>query len=141
MGHPIEQLMDEHRVIERVLDTLTSAGQHDVPTGFYEKAIDFIVRFTDECHHGKEEDRLFPLLAKKGIPHEGGPIGCMLHEHDIGRTHVRNMKQYLAVGDIPSLRNESLQYVDLLRQHILKEDSVLFPMGLGTLSHEELTLM
>ena len=63
---------------------------------------------------------------------------CMLHEHDIGRTHVRNMKQYLAVGDIPSLRNESLQYVDLLRQHILKEDSVLFPMGLGTLSHEEL---
>jgi hemerythrin-like domain-containing protein len=34
----------------------------------------FLKEFADRCHHGKEEDFLFPALEKAGIKKEGGPI-------------------------------------------------------------------
>jgi len=30
-------------------------------------------------------------MMKAGIPSEGGPIGVMLAEHEMGRKYVRNM--------------------------------------------------
>ena len=52
---------------------------------------EFFRLFADQCHHGKEEELLFPLLEQKGIPRTGGPIGVTLHEHEEGRALVRQM--------------------------------------------------
>ncbi len=49
--------------------------------------------FADQCHHGKEEDLLFPAMEAAGIPRESGPIGVMLEEHNIGRQYVRGMAE------------------------------------------------
>jgi hemerythrin-like domain-containing protein len=35
--------------------------------------MEFLSVFADTCHHGKEEDFLFPGLEAAGIPNEGGP--------------------------------------------------------------------
>ena len=51
--------------------------------------------FADKCHHGKEEDVLFPELEKAGIARQGGPIGVMLHEHVSGREFIRRMSEAL----------------------------------------------
>lgn len=138
MRDPIQELMDEHRIIEKVLAALTTAANQEVSLEFYEKAVDFIANFADKCHHGKEEERLFPVLEEKGIPRETGPIGCMCDEHEIGRGHVQRMRELIKGGDLEGLRRESLNYVELLRSHILKEDNILFPMGRGVLSEVEL---
>ena len=138
MLDPIQELMDEHRIIEKVLTALTSAADQEVSLEFYEKAVDFIANFADKCHHGKEEERLFPVLEEKGIPREAGPIGCMCDEHEIGRGHVQRMRELIQGADLVGLRRESLNYVGLLRNHIQKEDNVLFPMGRGVLSQVEL---
>ena len=138
MGDPVQELMDEHRVIEKVLTALTAAAEQEVPLEFYERVVDFIVKFADGCHHSKEEDRLFPLLEARGIPRDGGPIGCMCEEHDIGRSHVKRMRESIEAEDRASLRRASLEYVALLRGHIQKEDQVLFPMGLTALSEKDL---
>jgi hemerythrin-like domain-containing protein len=53
-----------------------------------ESIIDFIQLFVDKCYHLKEEGSLFPAMVEAGIPQEGGPIGVMLTEHDLGRGHV-----------------------------------------------------
>jgi hemerythrin-like domain-containing protein len=133
-------LMDEHRVIERVITSLEAATNElqqggTVRPGFYLDAVDFIKGFADGCHHKKEEGVLFTAMAAAGMPTEVGPIAVMLAEHEQGRAYTRGMRQgaeRMQAGDV-SARAEVIQnargYAALLRQHIAKEDGVLFPMA------------
>jgi len=135
---PIEELMNEHRVIEKVLDALVAASDRDMPLDFYRKAVEFITHFADGFHHAKEEGELFPMLEEKGIPRRMGPIGVMCEEHEVARAIVSRMRECIEAKDTGGLRSASLEYVALLRSHIQKEDQVLFPMGRGCLSGNEL---
>ncbi|MDP3880421.1 MAG: hemerythrin domain-containing protein [Dehalococcoidales bacterium] len=135
-----EELKKEHRVIERVLtiigeaDVRESEGK-DLPAEFFPKIIDFIRNFADRCHHGKEEDNLFPAMEQRGIPRQDGPVAIMLMEHDEGRGYVRGLDeaaQRLAAGDKGAMReamDNALDYAGLLRQHIEKEDNILYRMA------------
>jgi hemerythrin-like domain-containing protein len=133
-------LMDEHRVIERVIASLEAATNDlaqgkAVRPGFYLDAADFIKGFADGCHHKKEEGVLFTAMAAAGMPTQTGPIAVMLAEHEQGRAYTRGMRQAterLQAGD-QSARADVVRnargYAGLLRQHICKEDGVLFPMA------------
>jgi len=134
-----EILMDEHRVIERVLTALEkAAGRVEsglMRPGFFVDAAEFIKGFADGCHHKKEEGVLFVALVAHGVPDRDGPVGVMLAEHEQGRAFTRAMHaaaQKWDAGD-PLARSEvarnALGYVALLRQHIFKENNVLFPMA------------
>jgi hemerythrin-like domain-containing protein len=74
-------------------------------------------------------------MEAAGVPKKGGPIGVMLEEHEEGRRLTGGMRaaaEKLAAGDEAArdeVQRNALGYVDLLRQHIMKEDSVLFPMA------------
>ncbi len=137
---PAEVLKNEHRVIETVLAclekvaaTCESARTLDRPVA--EDIIEFLRNFADGCHHGKEEKVLFPFMESKGFPREGGPTGVMLHEHDQGRWHIREMASAIekaAQGDrecMERFHRNATAYCQLLRMHINKEDNVLFPMA------------
>ncbi len=145
---PTQVLKDEHRVIEKVLDATERALRHDsIDRSFFEKALDFFRNFADGCHHAKEEDELFPVLEKLGIPRDGGPIGCMLKEHEEGRSCVRVIADNLeaAAGGnrtaVEAVRQAAENYIELLRQHIQKEDNVLFVMAEQALGPEEQKLL
>lgn len=142
-----EQLRDEHegtklmlRILEKVVAKL-EAGQ-DVDTAHLDQILEFITVFTDQCHHGKEEEFLFPALEEAGIPKEGGPIGVMLREHDMGRSYVRGMTDAAAQykkgdrGVATRFAEHAKNYLRHLSQHIEKEDKVLFPMADTYLSQE-----
>jgi hemerythrin-like domain-containing protein len=133
-----EVLTAEHRVIETVLDALEKLAQNEgsAPAD-WAKAFDFIRNFADKCHHLKEEKLLFPALEERGIPREGGPIGMMLAEHEEGRGYVRAMAAALETGDRQLLRTHATAYIRLLREHIMKEDDVLFQMADSILSGDE----
>lgn len=137
---PVEILMQEHRVIEVALSCLEAMVEKTeiekrLEREPAEQIIDLIRNFADRCHHGKEEDRLFPAMVAKGMPSEGGPIGVMLMEHDMGREFVRQMANNIdaaANGDAASLQEFTQAahgYINLLRAHIQKEDRILFPMA------------
>ncbi len=140
-----EALMQDHRVIERVLAVMEGvtkkSGEISVPTG--EKLLDFFRNFADKCHHLKEEKILFPALEEHGILREGGPIGMMLAEHEEGRGYVRAMAD--ALDGLDSgweasrviLIESARAYLRLLPQHIDKEDNVLFQMADEVLTPEE----
>ena len=135
-----EILMEEHTVIKRVLNALESAVNASsmskaVEPEFFIDAAEFIRGFADGCHHRKEENVLFTAMIKSGVPVKGGPIGVMLNEHEQGRVLTRAMRsgaESWKAGQFPG-RVEALkaasEYVVLLRQHITKENNVLFPMA------------
>ena len=140
-----EALKQDHRVIEQVLAVLErlARSRGKVPLEKWAKAIDFIRNFADRCHHLKEEKILFPALEERGIPRDGGPIGVMLMEHEEGRGYVRLMAAALVLaeedpqGAERSLVDNARAYLRLLRQHIRKEEEVLFEMADEVLTREE----
>jgi hemerythrin-like domain-containing protein len=135
-----EILTEEHGVILRVITALEKAARrleqgHTVDPDFFIDAAAFIKGFADGCHHVKEEGVLFPAMIAHGLPAQGGPVGAMMTEHEQGRAFTRAMKaaaEKLKAGD-ESQRAEVIKnasgYADLLRQHIAKENGVLFPMA------------
>jgi len=140
-----EALKADHRVIEQVLNALERLAQTPELSELdrWEKAIDFIRNFADKCHHLSEEKLLFPAMERHGIPVEGGPLGVMLAEHEEGRGYVKAMAGALAIAaKEPAAAKKTLQetgltYVRFLREHIQKEDDILFNMADGVLSAEE----
>ena len=133
-------LMSEHRVIERVIASLEAAANKlsaggAVRPAFFVDAAEFVRGFADGCHHKKEEGVLFEALVAAGLPKNTGPVAVMLQDHEQGRAFTRGMREAalrLAGGDA-SARSEVIRnargYAALLREHIQKEDQVLFPMA------------
>lgn len=141
---PTQILSDEHRVIERVLGAVEKLAKG--PVGALEpwkKALEFIRGFADQCHHFKEEKVLFPAMEAHGIPNEGGPIGMMLLEHEEGRSYVRAMSAAISLIENKndaakdSLLQSARAYCRLLREHIQKEDEILFRMADDVIPEEE----
>ncbi len=143
--------MEEHRVIESVLDALESRLEtlHNkpFPAEFFQQSLDFITNFADGCHHYKEEQCLFPAMEARGVPAEGGPIGMMLYEHDQGRACVAGLRQHLdaaeagSPGAVEAVRQYTVGYISLLRQHIFKEDNILFRMAANVLTPADLQML
>jgi hemerythrin-like domain-containing protein len=139
--NPIEELKNEHRGVEaalRILEGICSKAEKarriDAARDI-ERLLEFFAVFVDTCHHGKEEALLFPALEREGVSRRGGPIGVMLAEHVSGRTHIAGMRRALAEaqagrsGAVEDFLGHARGYAALLRQHIFKEESVLFRLA------------
>jgi hemerythrin-like domain-containing protein len=136
----IEELKAEHQGVMQVLLIIEAMARlleiGRLPERAHlEEVLEFLRVFVDRCHHGKEEDHLFPALERAGVPRQDGPIGVMLAEHEQGRGLARRMG--LALERLDHDRTEAgtelalagRLYAGLLRQHIHKEDDVLFVMA------------
>jgi hemerythrin-like domain-containing protein len=143
---PTDDLVNEHRVIERVLDILTIASNRfekgqDVDPELFVGVVDFLKIFADKCHHTKEEKLLFVKLIEKGVSGEVGPIAVLMREHQDGRAHVRSLdklsKEKMSKTTREGLVKSSRAYVDLLSKHIQKEDKVLYPLANQVLDEED----
>lgn len=129
-----QQLKDEHEAILMMLNVMEKMAQQlkqgqkgaekDIPA-----VVDFLKGFADRCHHGKEEEILFPAMEAAGIPRNGGPIGVMLHEHDAGRRLIKDMSAAIADAAPEHLAQAMQDYIELLRTHIYKENEILFMMA------------
>lgn len=133
-------LRHEHEAIVRMLDVsevvadrLTAGNK--VEPEILAQLLEFFRLFADRCHHGKEEDLLFPLLERKGLLRAGGPIGVMMDEHTQGRTQMERMTAAAkAYGNGDTLAGKRWaeamrRYSTLLRQHIDKENQILFVLA------------
>ncbi len=135
-----QALVNEHKLILRMLAVLERnalrTGQGEFGDyRFYLDAVDFIRNYADRFHHAKEEDILFEALVANGMPRANSPVAAMLMEHDHGRAYVRAMEEAAtaalagAPGQDALIAENALGYVALLREHISKEDGILYPLA------------
>jgi hemerythrin-like domain-containing protein len=133
-------MVDEHRLILRMI-TLLEHNTALLEAGrfrnwqFFLDAVDFIRNYADRFHHAKEEDILFVALVGNGMPEKRSPIEAMHLEHEQGRAHVRAMEdaaqKALAgeLGQAAVIAAQARAYAALLRGHIDKEDTILYPLA------------
>lgn len=137
---PTGILRDQHQNILKVaavLDHLLNNTPASLPMDYDGVAdcVKFIRLYADALHHGKEEDLLFPELQARGMPKDDGPVGVMLYEHMLGRGFAKAMAEALPDargGDAAAARrlaDNGRSYIHLIREHIMKEDHVLFEMA------------
>lgn len=135
----IEMLTDEHHSIMKVVEALRRIGRRleRDPSPDLEQlreVVRFMREFADRCHHGKEEDLLFPALEAKGVPESGCPLGALRSDHVKGRSLVGALSDAidaLAKGEREALgriRSAIEGICELYPGHIWREDEMVFPM-------------
>jgi hemerythrin-like domain-containing protein len=141
-------LKHEHQVILLVVDAAVREAQSMERTRHVHgervrQMLDVFRNFVDKCHHTKEERHLFPALQRHGLGANVGPIAVMLAEHNEGRARIRSVSEALSQAEsgakeaLSSIGYDLMAYAVLLRNHIDKENNILFVMAGRLLSTEE----
>jgi len=149
-GHPVRTLMAEHEIILRNLEELRQiVEQAEASQGFIDIAADRLPRLREisdllletESHHQREEEALFPRLEREGIT---GPPRIMRLEHEELRAKKKELAELLRHVDemefpefVHALRRTGGYLAGTLKDHIFKEDNILYPTALQTLGPEE----
>ena len=150
---PIDTLMEEHRLIKRLIALIQKELDIIQKTGkanplFIDNAVDFFKTYTDRTHHGKEEDILFREIGKKPVSDEHREILKQLLI-----DHVHGRKQVIALleennkyknGDESAVKKMEEIMRDLCvfyPEHIQKEDKHFFVPVMDYFSEQEIKLM
>jgi hemerythrin-like domain-containing protein len=145
----IEILVEEHHLILRGLDLLTTAAERIVrnqrpPKEFFEKAVSFTLNFTNRFHHYKEEIVMFGILAQK---HEGeidAEIERLRNQHHALHDYMSEISKSLhaysenAQSEVRRLHRNLSDYIETLRRHVNAENRIFYPLVAKTLTEDEM---
>lgn len=148
-GHPINILMEEHRIM------LERADRLKVLVGMIEKACDVVYvgdalkelqeiakDFADsEKHYLREENVLFPTLEKHGVTE---PPAVMWMEHNQIREVKKNLRSLVEKWNTlhfdefkAKLADAAEPLCEILLSHFFKENNILFPTALKVITDSE----
>jgi DUF438 domain-containing protein len=148
--HVLTTLIEEHDEILKRLTKLEELNSRLQKMDVYdESAAEFKELLTTaveligaEPHHKREEDVLFPELESRGVT---GPTRIMRMEHDMLRERkhkIENLAKEVETMDFAEFKSqldEAAKYLIFnLRDHIYKENHILYPSSTQTLQDSEL---
>ena len=133
---PVQDLRNEHSAISIILSVMKKVAtrlknREEVKKEHLEKIVEFLINFADKCHHGKEEEILFPEVIKDIS--NLVLVNELLGEHKAGRDYIHGMAQSLKYYDTGNpdayhIATNMEGYIFLLTEHIKKESKSLFPI-------------
>ena len=145
----LDVLMEEHRGFKVMLDVLDAIAERlargaAVPPPMLADVLDFFERFA-ERHHDREEETLFPLLAKHGLGSDQTVVRALMTQHETGRVYgakMRSAETRVHAGDpgaAVELAEHAKAYTELIREHIRIEDEYFYKLAgqLLTLAEQE----
>ncbi|MGM0499256.1 MAG: DUF438 domain-containing protein [Bacillota bacterium] len=139
VGHPLSTLVSEHEEILKILDRLDEVNseiqqleEFDAENPLFEELKEIGAKLLDtEKHHTREEETLFPEVDKSGVT---GPTRIMRMEHDDLWPHkeeIMKLAENAAEMKFDRFKEElkmhSEYVVVTLRDHIFKENNILYP--------------
>lgn len=138
-GHPVHTYRLENTELARIIGALRQALD-EVPQ--HHEALDHVVEqlrrlAAVDVHYTRKENQLFPLLESHGVT---GPTQVMWGIHDDIRSRLKTALAAAERGEREALATlpETLQ---LLEDMVYKEEHILFPVALETLSRAEWAAM
>jgi len=148
-GHPVHTFKEENRALRKEIQTLetkyddiTKAISKDQLEGLFDEVQQRFNALMDvEKHYLRKENLLFPFLEKHGVT---GPPAVMWGKHDETRELLKGAVEALGVAEGITVE-EAKTVIDLVLEPaskavgdmIGKEEEILFPMCLDTLSDAE----
>jgi len=148
-GHPADVFKKENRELEKVVAKLneeyimlSGLNSEDEIPAYLMKIRDLFNQLMDvEKHYLRKENLLFPFLEKHGIT---GPPKVMWGKHDETRELLKAAIESLSVNEKLSFEDISgmIQMVLIpasksITDMIMKEEEILLPMCMDTLSESE----
>jgi hemerythrin-like domain-containing protein len=137
----VDMLIEEHKTILLALNILDAMALRvergeNLPADDVEALLDFLKTFADDHHQGKEETALFPELMRAGAA-QTDPVRHMVFEHDQERSLVKGLEDALRTKSGREFVYCANRLSGLLRNHIYKEDHILFETVELALSPEQ----
>jgi DUF438 domain-containing protein len=129
-GHPVHTLMLENRAAEEILKEAEAITDYRKEKDRLLDILDRLVQI--DKHFLRKENQLFPILEAKGI---SGPSKVMWALHDDIRGFIKDVRKRLMDGKMEKVAGEAL--AKMVNDMIYKEEHILFPMALETLSEDE----
>ena len=142
-GHPVDTFQRENQALLQVITSLrkvAGAIRNDAdPAASWSRlapTLDHtLARFGEvERHYLRKENQLFPFLEKHGIE---GPSKVMWALHDDVRKGLKDARAAVERDDGEQAALASEWLAQTAEDMVTKEEKVLFPMALETLSDEE----
>lgn len=145
-------MIRDHESVLKMLEIMNGVVQkfdnkENVDTNDLESMLMFLRIFVDKCHHGKEENILFPKLLESGITKEGGHVRLMLNQHVVGRVYIAGVTEAIVKyksGDpkaVAEITENMTGYIELLSSHITNENNTLYKMTDKYLTFREQTIL
>ncbi len=121
----------DHRQIDALFDGVRFESPKDALNPFKE----FDRRL--ERHIRWEEEILFPAVSRKAPHLEMGPIRVMGMEHEEIRKNKAAALKALREGNGTLAKNHAQAMIEVLKEHNMKEEQILYPACDQLLSVEE----
>jgi len=132
-GHPVHTFMKENRKAEEIIQDLKKTLEEKKDISALSKKLPELEKIN--FHYLRKENQLFPLLEKKGV---SGPSSVMWAIHDDIRKQFKSVSDLLTGSPgIQAIETELNALIKLIADMIYKEERILFPMALETLSKDE----
>jgi hemerythrin-like domain-containing protein len=146
MSRLVEILLQEHRNIEKLINVLEQElkvfDRRERPDyEIFQAIIDYFRGYPDSCHHPKE-DIIFEILKQRN-PAVAGAVGDVEADHKIEAERLnrfaRLVDDVLADQELPreTFHAAAQEFIEHQRQHMVKEERLLFPAALETLTPED----
>lgn len=129
-GHPVHTYMLENRQAEVILARIEHVEDLRADRKTLTELMDTLSEI--DRHFLRKENQLFPVLEAKGI---SGPSKVMWALHDDIRAMLRDVRAKVKADAIKPLELKTL--LTMLKDMIYKEEHILFPMTLDTLSDDD----
>jgi uncharacterized protein len=129
-GHPVHTLMLENRACEGILEEAEAIKDFAKEKT---RLLDILDRLGQvDKHYLRKENQLFPILEAKGIT---GPSKVMWALHDDIRGFIKDVRKRVTDNTMEQVAITVL--IKMVGDMIYKEEHILFPMALETLSEED----
>jgi uncharacterized protein len=134
-GHPVHTFRYENFALNELL-TLLDEAVAQLPD---EQALARIRTFAEQVMqfnriYLRKENLLFPFLEKHGV---SGPTQVMWGIHDQIREQAKAFQGALQAGDVSQIQATYATFAENVRSMFFKEENILYPTALKTLSDAE----
>lgn len=142
-NNPVNVLMQEHEVIKKIENNLEKLnGLWEQDAGKYKsvmkKILHFLKEYSDNYHHRKEEEVLFPALIDHPDFLLDGIITELNEHHENFREYAGTIAESVESDNFLMAHTTLKKYLSELLDHIAIENDELFIMAENLFSPSEL---